>query len=99
MKCAEVVEIPPEGPIGVRWIPTPRSCLKCPIAPSAEISFDGRMATIRLDTTFGHGGWVGPTTTGIEWLTFAQIGLVRAPGPESWSPPGPATAPMGSIST
>ena len=36
------------------------------------------MATIRLDTTFGHGGWVGPTTTGIEWLTFAQIGLVRA---------------------
>jgi uncharacterized delta-60 repeat protein len=35
------------------------------------------MATIRLDTTFGHGGWVGPTTTGIEWLTFAQIGLVR----------------------
>ena len=36
------------------------------------------MATIRLDTTFGHGGWVGPTTTGIEWLTFAQIGLIRA---------------------
>ena len=34
------------------------------------------MAPIRLDTTFGQGGWVGPTTTGIEWLTLAQIGLV-----------------------
>ncbi len=35
------------------------------------------MATIRLDTTFGREGWVGPTTTGIEYLTYAQIGLVR----------------------
>lgn len=34
------------------------------------------MATTRLDTTFGQDGWVGPMTTGVEYVTFAQIGLV-----------------------
>lgn len=57
-------------------MPDRRWC-QCPIARPAEIGFDGLMARIRLDTTFGDNGWVGPTTTGVEYLTFAQVGLVR----------------------